>query len=139
MNTPDLETLTLGQLRELRARIDDVLNPRAVPVPAPDATPNPYAHLIGRPVLVRSRGSGVWAASLVSVSITPAGVIAHLDGARRFWSWTGAGECSSLALTGPTGGKIGPACSVVVSEVLEIHPMQTAALSALSKVSPWTA
>lgn len=132
----DLDSLTLGQLRELRANLDDILNPRIAPTNAPDAACL-YAHLVGRPVLVRSRGSGVWAAHLDAAHVTPAGVLASLSNARRLWSWQGAGECSSLALTGPTGGKIGPACSVVVSEVLEIHPMQPAAVSAVASVTPW--
>ena len=131
-----LDTLTLAQIRALRADIDNVLNPRSAP--PPDSTPNPYGHLIGRPVLVRSRGSGVWSATLDAAHVTEAGVIVSLSYARRLWSWQGAGECSSLALTGPSAGKIGPACSVTVSEVLEVHAMTPAAVLAVSAVAPWT-
>lgn len=135
----DLDTLTLGQLRTLRADIDNLLTPKPTAmITAIDSTPNPYSHLIGRSVIVRSRGSGVWAAMLDAAYVTAAGVIVSLSYARRLWSWQGAGECSSLALTGPSGGKIGPACSVTVAEVLEVHAMTPAAVSAVSAVAPWT-
>ena len=100
--------------------------------------PTPFDHLIGHPVLVRSRGSGVWAATLDAAHVGAAGVIVTLSSARRLWAWLGAGECSSLALTGPSDGKIGPACSVIVAEVVEVHPMQPAAVSAVAAVKPWT-
>ena len=124
----DIDSLTIGEARKLAALFGNAA-PAAV-------APSLAADLIGKPVLVRSRGSGVWAATLDAVGAGDTSV--RLSSARRLWSWTGAGECSSLALTGPSGGKIGPASSVLVTEVLEIHPMQPAAVSAVAAVSPWT-
>lgn len=128
----NLDDLTIGEARKLAALFGNV-------APAASALASTlYADLIGKPVLVRSRGSGVWAATLDAHEVNAAGNSVRLSNARRLWSWTGAGECSSLALTGPSGGKIGPACSVVVNEVLEVHPMQPAAVAAVAAVSSWT-
>ena len=125
----DLDSLTIGQAREL-ARIFGA----AMPSPA---TPTIGADRIGKVCLVRSRGSGVWIGTLVSRAFTAAGVTVELTNARRLWSWTGAGECSSLALTGPSGGKIGPASSPIVNEVLEEHVCSDAAVAAVAAVAAW--
>jgi hypothetical protein len=98
-------------------------------------TENLYAHLIGKPVIIRSRGSGVWAATL---DAHDGNQTARLTRARRVWSWVGAGECSALALFGPVSGLIGPACSVVVSEVVEVHPMRGKAIDAFGSIPEWT-
>ena len=89
-------------------------------------------------VIVRSRGSGVWMGVLREVAYPAAGMIVRLDSARRLWSWSGAKECSELALTGPTGGNIGCVSAPVVAETLEMHECAPAAVVALGKVPVWT-
>lgn len=96
----NLDDLTIGEARKLAALFGNV-----APTAAPASTL--YTDLIGKPVLVRSRGSGVWAATLDAHEVNAAGNSVRLSNARRLWSWTGAGECSSLALTGPPAARSG--------------------------------
>lgn len=125
----DLDSLTIGEAKRLASLFGGATT-------APSASP--FAPLVGKVALVRSRGSGVWAGLVESAHEGAAGHAITLSNARRLWSWTGAGECSSLALTGPTGGKIGPVCAPIVAEVMEAHLMSSAASDALVKVAPWT-
>lgn len=127
----NLDDLTIGQAREL-ARLFGTASP-SVPTAAPLGSDR-----IGKIVLVRSRGSGVWIGRLVARMTTAAGHSVQLADARRLWSWQGAGECSSLALTGPSGGKIGPVCAPIVHEVLEEHEVTTEAAAAVGKIKVWT-
>lgn len=135
----NVEQYTLGELRKIALTIDLAINP---PAPAPTSSPIIGASLgadrIGKTVLVRSRGSGVWIGRLVSRMTTAAGHSVQLADARRLWLWQGAGECSSLALTGPSDGKIGPACAPIVHEVLEEHEVTTEAAAAVGKIKVWT-
>jgi hypothetical protein len=125
----DIDSLTIGQAREL-ARLFSAHSA------APSVTIG--ADRVGKVCLIRSRGSGVWIGTMVSRSIHAAGVSVELSDARRLWYWEGAGECSTLALTGPTDGKIGPACSPIVHEVVEEHVCAPAAIAALARVPVWT-
>lgn len=125
----DIDSLTIGEAK----RLASLFGGAAV---APAASP--FAAFVGKVALVRSRGSGVWAGVVESAHEGAAGHTLTLSSARRLWSWTGAGECSSLALTGPTGGKIGPMCSPIVAEVTEAHLLTSVAVDALIKVAPWT-
>lgn len=122
----DLDSLTIGEAKRLASLFGGA------------TVASPFASLVGKVALVRSRGSGVWAGVVESAHEGAAGHTLTLSTARRLWSWTGAGECSSLALTGPSGGKIGPAAAPIVAEVLEAHLMSSAAVDAVNKVSPWT-
>ena len=126
----DLDSITIGDAKKLAT----IFGNGAPSTP----TVSPFAPLVGKFALVRSRGSGVWAGYVSAAHEGPAGHTLTLTNARRLWSWTGAGECSSLALTGPTGGKIGPAASPIVAEVLEAHEMSPDAVSAIAKVPTWT-
>lgn len=124
----NLDDLTIGEARKLAALFGG----------SGPASPTIGAELIGRMVVVRSRGSGVWMGILREVAYPAAGMIVRLDTARRLWSWSGAKECSELALTGPTGGNIGCVSAPVVSETLEMHECAPAAVAALGKVPVWT-
>lgn len=137
----NIEEYTLGELRRISHAIDLAINPPPVTVatgPSADIGPGLGADRIGKVVLVRSRGSGVWVGRLVSRMTTAAGHSVQLADARRLWSWQGAGECSSLALTGPSDGKIGPPSAPIVHEVLEEHEVTTEAAAAVSKIKVWT-
>lgn len=139
MSDFDINDYTLGQLRDIRATIDAAVHspPAAALITLSDA-PGLAPGRIGKVVLVRSRGSGVWIGRLVSRMTTAAGHSVQLADARRLWSWQGAGECSSLALTGPTDGKIGPMAAPIVHEVLEEHEVTTAAAAAVGKIKVWS-
>ena len=89
---------------------------------------------VGKVCLVRSAESGVWVGTIKARAYTPAGVTIELIDARRVWSWTGAYECSALALTGPSGGNIGLACSPIVNGVVEDHICTEAALMAFNRL-----
>lgn len=125
----DIDSLTIGEAKRLAFLFGGL---------SVAPSPSPLAPLVGKVALVRSRGSGVWAGVVESAHEGVAGHTLTLSSARRFWSWTGAGECSSLASIGPSGGKIGPMCSPIVAEVLEAHAMSATAVSELAKVAPWT-
>lgn len=89
----------------------------------------------GRAVLVRSSGSGVWVGTLRS----RCGTSVYLTEARRVWDWTGAAECSALALRGPKSGKIGEPTTPIVHGVDEEHLLSDAAIAAFAGVAPWVA
>lgn len=126
-----LDDLTIGDARKLAALFSTTTLPTAPSV-------SPFSPLIGKLALVRSRGSGVWAGTVIAAHEGSAGHTLTLTNARRLWQWTGAGECASLALTGPSGGKIGPACQPIVAEVLEAHELTASAASAIAQVPVWT-
>ncbi len=125
----DIDSLTIGEAKRLASLFGGA-------VAAPSASP--FTPLIGKVALVRSRGSGVWAGTVVDAHEGAAGHTLTMRDARRLWSWTGAGECSALATIGPSGGKIGPAAAPIVAEVLEAHAMTAEAIAEVGKVSPWT-
>ena len=92
----------------------------------------------GKNVIVRSNQSGVWFGRLVSAVGTPDGYErVELAGARRIWSWEGAGSCSGLAAHGPRAGKIAPAVDAVVSGVCERLAAAPAAVKAFAAIPEW--
>lgn len=135
----DIESLTIKQARELAALLSGMGIGQAAATtpttPGIDLAPE----RIGKAVLVRSRGSGVWVGTLTARSTSAAGHSVSLTNARRIWSWTGAAECSQLALTGPKGGRIGVASAPIVHEVLEEHAASGACVSAIAAISEWRA
>lgn len=116
------ENLTIGKIREILSLF------------APKAPPCLAAPLVGQNVVVRSSVSGVWMGRLDAASAHDV----YLTGARRLWQWTGATECSGLAVYGPGGGKIGPAVSVVVHDAAEVLEATDAAMGRLAAVPVWT-
>ena len=83
------------------------------------------ADMVGEHVLVRSRGSGVWVATLVDAE----GTNVLVREARRIWQWRGGAlECAELATRGPDDATISvESPAVVITEVCEIHPCAPAA------------
>ena len=136
----DIESLTIKQARELAAILSTMGIGQATPT-TPTTTPgiDLAPDRIGKVVLVRSRGSGVWVGTLAGRMSTVAGHSVALTGARRIWSWTGAAECSQLALTGPRGGKIGVVSAPVVHEILEEHTASEACVAAVAALPEWRA
>ena len=123
----NIDELTYKQLREIAA----------IFAPSTTQKPSPYAGLVGRAVVIRANESGVWVGVIDSVQGT---AITLAPGARRAWYWEGAGSCSGLAETGPTGGKW-PAPSsgrVVVADVFEVLEATADAMAAVAAQPVWT-
>lgn len=90
---------------------------------------------IGHKVAIRNHLSGVWVG--VVDDIDDVGNVA-LTG-RRLWHWTGAGDVSSVAITGITGDRISALTSVVVSAPhVEIHLCSDAAHASVMEAPVWT-
>ena len=73
-------------------------------------------------VIIRSSGSGVWAAHIVEKWETPSGTSVKLTGAIRLWRWYG-GSLSQIAVEAvkqKSDCKFGVPVDVEVSNVLEI-------------------
>lgn len=119
------DNITIKDIREILALVGR--NPTPGSTSLLDST-------IGRDVVVRSTQSGVWMGRLIAAN----GHDVRLYGARRLWQWTGATECSGLAVFGPGGGKIGPAVSVVVHDAAEVLEATEAAMGRLAAVPVWT-
>ena len=134
------EALNVKQLRELAAILSTMGIGQSTPT-TPTTTPgiDLAPDRIGKVVLVRSRGSGVWIGTLAARSASAAGHSVSLTNARRIWSWTGAAECSQLAMTGPKGGKIGVSSAPIVHEVLEELAASDACVSAVASIPEWRA
>lgn len=80
---------------------------------------------IGKKVVVRAPGSGVFIGTLVKHS-TKRGAV--LEKAQRIWSWQGALETLHLAAEGPRLAKISPVVeSVVIPDAREIIQMSDTA------------
>ena len=89
--------------------------------------------------IVRSKGSGVWAAEIVSKD----GTTAVLKNAIRIWYWAGAASLSELAMIGtkrPSECKFCiPVDEVEVYEIVEILSITDKAEASIKGVEPWTA
>lgn len=138
----NIDDLTLGEAKRLAAALAPLLGAPAAPVPAPAAPvpapvdPAPSSYPVGRRVLVRANRAGVWAGLLIEA----AGDRLTLSG-RRLWSWSGALECSCLAVEGPLDGRLGPTTRVILglsAEVIEVHLMADAAWAAVERIAPWS-
>ena len=105
----------------------------AKPTPKKKLVAKLPANKHGRLVVVRASVSGVWFGRLIRQE----GPDVVLVEARRCWSWTGAGSCSSLALYGPSGGKIAPPVSVQVFGACEVIDATTDAATRFVAVPPW--
>ena len=121
----NIEDLTLKQARQLAAMFGQA------------SGGEPLAAVAGKDCIIRSHMSGVWAGRVEGVcgdSVTLA------PGARRAWQWSGAGSCSGLATTGPTGGKW-PAPQhghTVVLGVVEAIEATQAAMDAIAAMPIWS-
>lgn len=90
---------------------------------------------IGKECVVRSVNSGVWLGVLKDAE----GDAVLIENAVRAWQWQGAGSCTGLATTGPTGGKLTVAVpEVTVFGVCEVIPATEKAVKAWRKAATWT-
>lgn len=98
-------------------------------------SPTPY-------VIVRSRGSGVFAGVLEDLRVSGGIVAADLTTARRIWYWAGAASLSELAAHGtarPDECKFPAPVTVTVFEVVEIISCTPEARASIEAVPVWTA
>lgn len=117
--TIDINELTYGQLTEIAERFGA----------APKAKAKPHRSL-GKKVIVRSYGAGVFYATLVAKR----GNEVDLTDCRRIWNWKGANTLSEIALSGivAQGSRVAePTPTHTVLDVLEIIECSAAAVKAL--------
>ena len=89
---------------------------------------------IGKKVLVRSYGAGVYFGTLEKLE----GETAKLTNVRKIWHWTGASCLSQIANEGVTGDKIGPVVeSMVLNRVGQIIPLTDKAIKNLEGHKEW--
>lgn len=91
------------------------------------------ASLVGRRVVVRDHMAGVYCGTLAWVD----GAAWALTEARQAHYWTGAAATPGLAVRGPTGGRIGPACDIAGESLVSIMPCTDAAAAAWDAQQEW--
>lgn len=97
--------------------------------------------MLGKKVIIRANGAGVFFGTLVRKEDTPAGVEVELHNSRRIWRWYGAASLSQLA----TEGTKEPARCMftvvvpqhVVMQVIEIIPCTDKAVESIESVKVW--
>lgn len=95
-----------------------------------------YSDLIDKTIVVRSSPSGVHLGTLVEVD----GTTYRLRNARRAWSWQGALDVTTLAMSGPTGGRFSePSAVAIIHDVCEAHLATEEAIAKWDAVESWTA
>ena len=98
-------------------------------------------NLIGKKVIVRSYGAGVFFGTLNDVEKCEDKWTVELINSRRIWYWEGACSITQLAVDGkknPSGCKftvIEP--SVIVSGVVELHECSETAVKSIESVQEW--
>lgn len=91
---------------------------------------------IGKKVLIRANGSGVYFGTLERME----GNQVKVANVRNIWRWTGASCLSQIANEGVTGNKIGPVVSsMVINNVLQVMPLTEAAIANLENQPEWKA
>ena len=98
-------------------------------------------NLIGKKVIIRSYGAGVFFGTLNEVEKCEDKYTVELLSCRRLWQWSGACSITQLSVDGtknPDGCRftvIEP--SVVVSSVIEIHGCSDIAIQSIESVNEW--
>lgn len=124
----NIDNITIAQAREIAALFSS-------------AAPHPLQAFVGLSVVVRAHMAGVWWGRVRSV--TSEGAVTLEPGARRAWSWEGAGSVTGLRNTGPTGGRITtPEPGVLVltpeAQILEVGACTPEADAAWASQPHWT-
>lgn len=98
-------------------------------------------NLIGKKVIIRSYGAGIFFGTLNEVEQTEDKFTVELLNCRRLWQWYGACSITQLAVDGT---KIPNNCkftitepSIVVSSVIEIHGCSDKAIKSIENVAEW--
>lgn len=97
--------------------------------------------LIGKKVIIRSYGAGVFFGTLNEAEPTEDKWTVELLEVRRLWCWDGACSITQLAIDGT---KSPEKCnftqiekSIVVSSVIELHACSEKAIQSIKKVKEW--
>lgn len=91
---------------------------------------------IGKKVLIRAKGAGVYFGTLEKME----GDQVKVAKVRNIWYWTGASCLSQIATDGVTGNKIGPVVdSMVINNVLQVIPLSEKAIANLESQKEWKA
>lgn len=89
---------------------------------------------IGKKVLIRAKGAGVYFGTLEKME----GDQVKVAKARNIWHWTGASCLSQIANEGVTGDRIGPTVeSMVINNVLQVIPLTEKAIENLESQEEW--
>lgn len=98
-------------------------------------------NLIGKKVIIRSYGAGVFFGTLNEAEKCEDKWTVELLNIRRLWKWTGACSITQLAVDGT---KSPGSCyftitepSIIVSSVIEIHECSDKAVESIESVEEW--
>jgi len=98
-------------------------------------------NLIGKQVIVRADGAGVFFGTLNEVEQNGDKYTVELLNCRRLWYWDGAASITQLAIDGttePTRCKFTLVeDSIVISGVVELHGCTNKAIKSISSVAVW--
>ena len=99
------------------------------------------AKLIGKKVIIRSYGAGVFFGTLNEVERCEDKYTVELLNCRRLWYWEGACSITQLAVDGTT--KPGDCkftiteSSIIILSVIEIHEATEKAIKSIEEVEEW--
>ena len=98
-------------------------------------------NLIGKKVIIRSYGAGVFFGTLNEVEKAEDKYIVELLNCRRIWQWSGACSITQLAVDGtanPNGCRFTVTePSIIVSSVIEIHECSEKSIKSIESVAEW--
>lgn len=99
------------------------------------------AKLIGKKVIIRSYGAGVFFGTLNEVEKGEDKYTVELLNCRRLWQWDGACSITQLAVDGtkkPSGCRFTiTEPSTVVTSVIEIHECSSKSVESIESVPEW--
>lgn len=102
---------------------------------------NAIKNLIGKRVIIRSYGAGVFFGTLNEAEKTEDKWTVELLNVRRLWKWSGACSITQLAVDGtknPSGCNFTiTEKSAVISSVIEIHECTEQSISSIEAVPDW--
>ena len=97
--------------------------------------------LIGKRVIIRSYGAGVFFGTLNEAEQTDDKYTVELLNCRRLWQWSGACSITQLAVDGTANPS---ECrftitepSIIVSSVIEIHECSEKSIKSIEDVEEW--
>ena len=98
-------------------------------------------NLIGKKVIIRSYGAGVFFGTLNEVEKAEDKYTVELLDCRRLWQWSGACSVTQLAVDGtanPSGCRFTVTeKSIIVSSVIEIHGCTDKSIKSIESVAEW--
>ena len=98
-------------------------------------------NLIGKKVIIRSYGAGVFFGTLNEAEQSEDKWTVELLNVRRLWHWSGACSITQLAVDGtknPGGCQFTiTEPSIVVSSVIEIHECSETSINSIESVEEW--